>query len=63
VTGALPAKIVYNEAEKTFLIDGDMEVSRENAEKQYVDEKTSRVSQRSGQWPLTGSSVKLLIHQ
>ena len=26
VTGALPAKIVYNEAEKTFVIDGDMEV-------------------------------------
>jgi len=58
VTGALPAGIAYNEAEKTFVIDEDMEVSRENAEKQYVDEKTSRVTQRRGQWLLTGSSVK-----
>jgi predicted Zn-dependent protease len=58
LTGAPLDKVVYDLNEKTFIIDGDIKVTRSSAEGYLNADKGSRVNQRQLFWSLKDEVVK-----
>lgn len=58
LTGAPVDKVVYDLNEKTFIIDGDIKVTRSSAEGYLNADKGSRVNQRQLMWLLKDEVVK-----
>ncbi|MCF0075589.1 M57 family metalloprotease [Dyadobacter sp. CY261] len=58
LTGAPVNKVVYDLNEKTFIIDGDIKVTRSSAEGYLNADKASRVNQRQLLWLLKDEVVK-----
>jgi hypothetical protein len=58
LTGAPVDKVVYDLNEKTFIIDGDIKVTRSSAEGYLNADKASRVNQRRLLWLLKDDVVK-----
>ncbi|TLV03514.1 matrixin family metalloprotease [Dyadobacter luticola] len=58
LTGASPDKVVYDQSDKTFIIDGDIRITRSSALGYLNADKTSRVNQRQLMWLLKDDVVK-----